>query len=144
MLVREDDRNNLSVQDVIAAVQAKRFPVLLTERREHLDLLASLLAQKIQNVIVMAGGMGKKQRAKLLEQIASIPMDQSRVIVATRRYLGEGFDDDRLDTLFLALPISWRGRLTQYAGRLHRLNAAKKDVIIYFFLNTFFYSIKNS
>jgi superfamily II DNA or RNA helicase len=53
------------------------------------------------------------------------------VIVATGRYLGEGFDDERLDTLFLTLPISWRGTLTQYAGRLHRLNAAKRDVIIY-------------
>ncbi len=131
MLARDDERNNLIIEDVIAAVQAKRFPVLLTERREHLDLLASLLTQKVKNVIVMAGGMGKKQRKQLLEQLASIPADQSRVIVATGRYLGEGFDDERLDTLFLALPIAWRGTLTQYAGRLHRLNAAKKDVIIY-------------
>jgi superfamily II DNA or RNA helicase len=79
----------------------------------------------------MVGGMGKKQRKQLLDQIANIPADQPRVIVATGRYLGEGFDDERLDTLFLALPISWRGTLTQYAGRLHRLNSAKKDVIIY-------------
>ena len=131
MLVRDDERNHLIVEDVIAAVQAKRFPVLLTERREHLDLLSSLLARNIQNVIVMAGGMGKKQRKQLLEQIASIPVDQPRLIVATGRYLGEGFDDERLDTLFLALPISWRGTLTQYAGRLHRQSASKKDVIIY-------------
>jgi superfamily II DNA or RNA helicase len=131
MLSRDDNRNHLIVQDVIAAVQAKRCPVLLTERREHLDSLVRLLSQHIQNVIGMAGGMGKKQRKQLAEQIASIPSDQPRVIVATGRYLGEGFDDERLDTLFLALPISWRGTLTQYAGRLHRLNAAKKDVIIY-------------
>jgi superfamily II DNA or RNA helicase len=130
-LSRDDERNRLIIADVIAAVQAKRFPVLLTERREHLDLLAGLLSQHIQNVIVMTGGMGKKQRQRLAEQIASIPADQPRVIVATGRYLGEGFDDERLDTLFLALPISWRGILTQYAGRLHRLNAAKKEVIIY-------------
>ncbi|MBI1878363.1 MAG: DEAD/DEAH box helicase family protein [Chloroflexi bacterium] len=131
LLARDDKRNHLIIQDVIAAVQANRFPVLLTERREHLDLLASLLAQHIQNVIVMTGGMGKKQRKQLAEQIASIPADQPRVIVATGRYLGEGFDDERLDTLFLALPISWRGTLTQYAGRLHRLNVAKKEVVIY-------------
>ena len=130
-LSRDDERNRLIIADVIAAVQAKRFPVLLTERREHLDLLAGLLSQHIQNVIVMTGGMGKKQRQRLAEQIASIPADQPRVIVATGRYLGEGFDDERLDTLFLALPISWRGILTQYAGRLHRLNVAKKEVIIY-------------
>lgn len=131
LLAQHDDRNRIITQDVIAAVRAGRSPVLLTERREHLDQLASLLAQYIQNVIVMAGGMGKKQRRKLSEQIASIPADQPRLIVATGRYLGEGFDDERLDTLFLALPISWRGTLTQYAGRLHRLNAAKKEVIIY-------------
>lgn len=130
-LVKDDKRNQLIVEDVIAAVRTNRFPVLLTERREHLDLLAGLLVEHIQHVIVMAGGMGKKQRKQLLEQIASIPADQPRVIVATGRYLGEGFDNERLDTLFLTLPISWRGTLTQYAGRLHRLNAAKKDVIIY-------------
>jgi len=130
-LVKDDARNQLIVEDVITAVQAKRFPVLLTERREHLNLLAGLLAEHIQHVIVMAGGMGKKQRKQLLDQVANIPADQPRVIVATGRYLGEGFDDERLNTLFLALPISWRGTLTQYAGRLHRLNAAKKDVIIY-------------
>ncbi|MCL4301035.1 MAG: DEAD/DEAH box helicase [Anaerolineae bacterium] len=131
LLSRDDQRNHLIVQDVIAAVRANRFPVLLTERREHLDLLANLLAQQIQNVIVMSGGMGKKQRKQLAEQIAAIPADQPRVLVATGRYLGEGFDDARLDTLFLALPISWRGTLTQYVGRLHRLNTAKKEVIIY-------------
>jgi superfamily II DNA or RNA helicase len=131
LLTRDDERNHLIVQDVIAAVHANPFPVLLTERREHLDLLANLLAQQIQNVIVMTGGMGKKQRKQLAKQIAAIPADQSRVLVATGRYLGEGFDDERLDTLFLALPISWRGTLTQYSGRLHRLNAAKKEVVIY-------------
>ena len=79
----------------------------------------------------MAGGMGKKQRKQLLDDIAKVSADEPRVILATGRYLGEGFDDERLDTLFLALPISWRGTLTQYAGRLHRLNATKEEVIIY-------------
>jgi superfamily II DNA or RNA helicase len=131
LLAQDDERNQIIIQDVIAAVAAGRSPVLLTERREHLDLLAVLLSQQIQNVFVMAGGMGKKQRKQLSEQIASIPADQPRLIVATGRYLGEGFDDERLDTLFLSLPISWRGTLTQYAGRLHRLNAAKREVIMY-------------
>ncbi len=131
MLAEDDARNHLIVQDVIAAIEARRCPVLLTERREHLETLAALLAQKVQNVVVMAGGMGKRQRTALAERIAGLPVDQPRVIVATGRYLGEGFDDERLDTLFLALPISWRGTLTQYAGRLHRLNAAKTEVIIY-------------
>jgi Ni,Fe-hydrogenase III small subunit len=78
----------------------------LTERREHLDALVSLLSQHIQNVVVLTGGMGKKHRKQLAEQIVSLPVDEPRVIVAAGRYLGEGFDDERLDTLFLALPIS--------------------------------------
>jgi superfamily II DNA or RNA helicase len=131
LLATDDERNHLIVDDVVAAVQANRTPVVLTERREHLDTLTRLLSLRIQNVIVMAGGMGKKQRNQLVDKIASIPVDEPRVIVATGRYLGEGFDDPRLDTLFLALPISWRGTLTQYAGRLHRVNATKKEVIIY-------------
>ncbi len=81
----------------------------------------------------MAGGMGKKQRQQQLDNIAKVPDNEPRVILATGRYLGEGFDDEQLNTLFLALPISWRGTLTQYAGRLYRLNATKKEVIIHYF-----------
>lgn len=131
LLVQNEARTRLIVDDVIAAVRAKRYPVLLTERREHLDNLVALLSEHIQNVIVMTGGMGRKQRQALKDKIATLLPDEPRVIVATGRYLGEGFDDDRLDTLFLALPISWRGTLTQYVGRLHRLHAAKKEVLIY-------------
>jgi superfamily II DNA or RNA helicase len=131
LLASDEARNWLIIDDVAAAVQANRFPVLLTERREHLEALAELLSKRVSHVFVMKGGMGKKQRRQLAEQIANVPSDQSRVILATGRYLGEVYDDERLDTLFLALPISWRSTLTQYAGRLHRLNAAKKEVIIY-------------
>jgi len=131
LLASDAARNRLIIDDVASAVQANRFPVLLTERREHLEALADLLSERVSHVFVMKGGIGKKQRQQLAEQIANVPPGESRVILATGRYLGEGFDDERLDTLFLALPISWRGTLTQYAGRLHRLNAAKKEVIIY-------------
>ena len=131
LLASDEARNRLIIDDVVAAVQANRFPVLLTERREHLDALAELLSKRVANVFVMKGGMGKKQRQQLAEQIVNVPSYQPRVILATGRYLGEGFDDEWLDTLFLALPISWRGTLTQYAGRLHRLNANKKEVVIY-------------
>lgn len=131
LLSKDDERNYMIVEDVVIAVSQHRNPVVLTERREHVDVLAHLLAERIQNVFTMAGGMGKKQRKQLIEHIAAVPADEPRVIVATGRYLGEGFDDARLDTLFLTLPISWRGALIQYAGRLHRLNEAKKKVIIY-------------
>lgn len=131
LLVNDEERNRVIIDDVVGAVMAKRNPLLLTERREHLDMLINLLAGRIENVFVLAGGMGKKQRQHLMDQIAAVPVDEPRVIIATGRYLGEGFDDARLDTLFLALPISWRGTLIQYAGRLHRANAAKREVVIY-------------
>jgi superfamily II DNA or RNA helicase len=130
-LISDESRNNLIVEDVLAAVRANRSPVLLTERREHLAFLHDRLSPLVRNLIVMKGGMGKKQRRLLAERIASIPDDEERVILATGRYLGEGFDDARLDTLFLTLPISWRGTLIQYAGRLHRLHDMKREVVIY-------------
>ena len=131
LLSKDDKRNNMIVDDVLRAVSINRNPVVLTERRDHIDILANLLTERIQNVFTMVGGMGKKQRKHLMEQITAVPSNEPRVIIATGRYLGEGFDDSRLDTLFLTLPISWRGTLTQYAGRLHRLNVAKKEVVIY-------------
>ena len=98
---------------------------------EHLEILKSLLENKITNLIVMKGGMGKKQRQAALNALESLPDDTEKALLATGRYLGEGFDDERLDTLFLTLPISWRGTLNQYAGRLHRFHGGKKEVMIY-------------
>jgi len=130
-LICDKSRNNMIVEDVLEAVRAKRSPVLLTERIKHLHLLAELLFPHIHNVIILKGGMGQKERLFLSEKIANIKDKEERVIVATGRYLGEGFDDARLDSLFLALPVSWRGILAQYAGRLHRLHDMKKEVVIY-------------
>jgi superfamily II DNA or RNA helicase len=129
--MHDESRNRMIVEDVLAAVGANRSPVVLTERTEHLALLADRLCGLIRNVVVMKGGMGQKQRRLLAEKLLSISDDEQRVIIATGRYLGEGFDDARLDTLFLTLPVSWRGTLTQYAGRLHRLHDMKKEVVIY-------------
>jgi superfamily II DNA or RNA helicase len=130
-LTNDEERNAFIIEDVITAVRSGRSPILLTERREHLTLLADKLKVRIKNVIVMTGGMGKKQRQLIEEQLDKISSTEERLILATGRYLGEGFDDARLDTLFLALPISWRGTLAQYAGRLHRLYELKTDVLIY-------------
>lgn len=85
----------------------------------------------VRNIVVFRGGMGRKQRQKISEQLNSIADSDERLLIATGRYLGEGFDDARLDTLFLTLPISWKGPLAQYAGRLHRLHYNKKEVRIY-------------
>ena len=130
-LMCDESRNNMIVQDVLEAVRAKRSPVLLTERTKHLLMLADLLCPHIHNVIILKGGMGQKQRRLLSEKIATSKDKEERVIIATGRYLGEGFDDARLDSLFLALPVSWRGTLAQYAGRLHRVHDRKKEVLIY-------------
>lgn len=130
-LMNDERRNAMIITDVLKAIEEKRSPVVLTERRQHLAYLADQLSPKIQNVIVLKGGMGAKQIRLLKEQLANTPDDEDRVILATGRYLGEGFDDARLDTLFLTLPISWRGTLTQYAGRLHRLHYMKKEVLVY-------------
>ncbi|MDR3576078.1 MAG: DEAD/DEAH box helicase family protein [Anaerolineaceae bacterium] len=130
MLALDSMRNQMIVDDVVEAVHAGRSPVLLTERREHLNYFENALTGKIKNIVVLSGGMGVKQRNGLNEQLQNIPENEERLIIATGRYLGEGFDDARLDTLFLALPIAWRGTVAQYAGRLHRNYERKSEVII--------------
>lgn len=130
-LVADSARNAMIAAEVEAAVREGRFPVLLTERRDHIDTLAALLKDRVPHLIILAGGMGRKQRKAVLDQLAAVPPGEGRLLIATGRYLGEGFDDARLDTLFLAMPISWRGTLAQYAGRLHRLHDQKRDVLIH-------------
>lgn len=126
-----EPRNDMIVRDVLATVAEGRSPVVLTERRGHLEILRAKLADKVAHVLVLHGGMGARQLKALEAERASIPDEVPRVLLATGSYLGEGFDDARLDTLFLALPISWKGRLTQYAGRLHRRHAGKREVRVY-------------
>jgi superfamily II DNA or RNA helicase len=124
-------RNEMIVRDVIGAAADGRFPLVLSERKDHLQILADMLSGKIENVIVMKGGMGKKHRKSIQLILDTLPENGRSVIIATGKYLGEGFDDPRLDTLFLTLPISWRGTIAQYAGRLHRIIDRKKEVLIY-------------
>jgi len=118
------------LEDVMGAIYSGRFPVLLTERCEHLEYFNGILQERIDNLIVFKGGMGKKQLAVAQDILNSISDDRSNLILATGRYLGEGFDH-RLDTLFLALPVSWKGTIAQYAGRLHRDHHSKSEVVIY-------------
>jgi superfamily II DNA or RNA helicase len=119
------------VEDVLKVVKANRFPILLTERRQHLEMLSDILSPMLQNVFILHGGLGHKQQQSMSEKIKAVSGNEEKVIIATGRYLGEGFDEARLDTLFLTLPISWKGLLNQYAGRLHRLHELKKEVTIY-------------
>jgi superfamily II DNA or RNA helicase len=130
-LVTDRERNDLIVQDLRQALSNGRSPLVLTSRKEHLDYLAGRLRGICQHVFVLKGGMGAKQRKQVTESLALVSTHEPRMILATGSYLGEGFDDARLDTLFLAMPISWRGTLQQYVGRLHRLHENKKEVLVY-------------
>ncbi|MES2199909.1 MAG: DEAD/DEAH box helicase family protein [Chlamydiota bacterium] len=130
-LALDSSRNTLIFEDVLKALENKRSPLILTERKEHVQILSEKLRPVVKNIIVLHGGMSPKERRIEMESLRSIPKEEERLLIATGRFLGEGFDDARLDTLFLAMPISWKGTLAQYAGRLHRACQGKESVMIY-------------
>ncbi len=130
-LIADASRNDLICGDVLQAVRDGRSPIVLTERNDHLDDLAGRLANEVQHLVVLRGGMSKREIERTNETLAAIPQHEARVLLATGRYVGEGFDDPRLDTLFLTLPISWHGTIAQYVGRLHRLHEGKREVKVY-------------
>ena len=128
-IAQDELRNNLIFDDVLKALEAKRSPVVLTERRDHLEYLQSRFSHFVCNLVVLRGGMSAGER-KAAEAALQVADGLERLILATGRYLGEGFDDPRLDTLFLTMPISWKGTLAQYVGRLHRQHAGKTEVLV--------------
>ena len=128
-------RNDLIVKDICKVVDSGRTPIILTNRTSHVTLLAEKLRTTIPNVITLTGSGTTKDKREALLRLQTISPSEPLVIVATGKYVGEGFDYPRLDTLFLALPISWKGLVAQYAGRLHRENEGKKDVRIYDYID---------
>jgi superfamily II DNA or RNA helicase len=104
---------------------------VVTGQVAHAQTLEKELLKLIPDVILLTGGMGSKKTKERLEMLGAISSKNSFVIVSTGSFIGEGFDEPRLDTLFLAMPVSWRGKLQQYAGRLHRLHEGKRDVQIF-------------
>ena len=134
-LAESEIRNNLIIEDVLNVVAAGRTPIILTARTSHVELLAEMLKQHVANIIQLTGEGTAKNKRETLQKLQDIPKEAPLVIVATGKYVGEGFDYPRLDTLFLALPISWKGLVAQYAGRLHRENEGKKDVRIYDYID---------
>ena len=128
-------RNDLIVKDICKVVDSGRTPIILTNRTSHVTLLAEELRNTIPNVITLTGSGTTKDKRDALLRLQAISPSEPLVIVATGKYVGEGFDYPRLDTLFLALPISWKGLVAQYAGRLHRENEGKKDVRIYDYID---------
>jgi superfamily II DNA or RNA helicase len=135
-LVADKARNDLILNDVIRSLEEGRSPILLTERTVHLDYFVERLQNFTRHLVVLRGGRTAKARRQVASQLADIPDDEERLVLATGRYIGEGFDDARLDTLFLALPVSWKGTLLQYAGRLHRLHPRKSEVRIFDYVDT--------
>jgi superfamily II DNA or RNA helicase len=127
-LIEDERRNQLICEDLLLAVRDGRSPLLLAERHEHLDRFVRALSDQVDHVLVFRGQTGRRERADTAVRLATIPDTQARVLLATGKYIGEGFDDARLDTLFVTLPISWRGTVAQYVGRLHRLHDGKRDV----------------
>jgi superfamily II DNA or RNA helicase len=135
-LVADKERNQLIMNDVVKALDEGRFPLILTERREHLEKLSEMLKDKADFIAVLYGGLKKKSAHEAFERLRENSKGSRKVILATGSYIGEGFDEPRLDTLFLTMPSSFKGRIVQYAGRLHRYHKDKKDVRIYDYVDS--------
>ena len=135
-IVLDADRNRLIVDDVRAALDQGRKPIILSDRTEHVIALAEELSKSCDNVITLLGKQSKLEKQEATERLDKLPDDASFVLIATGKLVGEGFDYPRLDTLFLAVPISWEGRIAQYAGRLHRIYEGKNDVHIYDYIDS--------
>jgi superfamily II DNA or RNA helicase len=126
-----------AVADEISNAYAQGHKVLvLTERTEHLDALGAALAGRVPTLFTLHGRMSKTQRMARVNELDALPAQAPRVLLSTGKLVGEGFDHPPLDTLVLAMPISWKGTLQQYAGRLHREQADKTHVRIIDFIDT--------
>lgn len=132
----DEARNALILKDIVGVLAAGRFPLILTERREHLAIFEALLKDKIDHLAVLYGGMRQKRRREVFHELKNFPDNGRKAILATGSYIGEGFDEPRLDTLFLTMPASFKGRMVQYAGRLHRRHSEKTNVVIYDYVDT--------
>ena len=130
-LYQNDARNEMIIRDVLEVYEKGRTPILLTERKEHAELLAARLILHVEKLFLLIGSDSVKEKREKLEQLHSLSAVDRFVIVATGKYIGEGFDEPRLDTLFLCMPIAWKGTLAQYAGRLHRNYEGKQDVQVW-------------
>src|SRR5215467_6133875 len=134
-LAKDEKRNDQIFDDVRRSREAGRRTVILTERRDHLDYLRGRFQHFTKNLFVLYGGMSTAERREA-EELLKTPDTEERLVLATGRYLGKGFDDASLDTLFLSMPISWRGTLAQYVGRLHREHHAKREVMVYDYVDS--------
>ena len=136
-LCADEARNRRIINDVIRAYQDGKNCIVLTERTEHAEVLFNSIEAKCSNVFLLSGKDKANEKREKLEAIKAVPRAENMVIVATGKYVGEGFDEPRLDTLFLAMPISWKGTLAQYVGRLHRNYEGKTEATVHDYADIF-------
>lgn len=134
-LATDEARNALIVEDVCKTLAVGRSPIVLTTLTSHVEQLSQLLSTCCKNIITLVGSESMKDKRQKMERLAELSPKEPLVVVATGRYVGEGFDYPRLDTLFLVSPVSWKGIIAQYAGRLHREYHGKTDVRIYDYID---------
>ena len=134
-LIENGSRNKLILDDVASNLSEDRTPIILTARTAHVDLLAEECRKICPNVIRLVGNDSAKAKREVMAQLSHVPDDEPLVVVATGKYVGEGFDLPRLDSLMLALPVSWKGLIAQYTGRLHRNYPGKNETRIYDYID---------
>jgi superfamily II DNA or RNA helicase len=127
-LIADQVRNDRICDEVALAALEGRSPLVLTERIQHLEILAERLSSRVRHLIVLRGDNRRTEARAAIARLAGLADNEPRILLATGALIGEGFDDARLDTLFLTLPISWHGTVAQYVGRLHRLHEGKREV----------------
>lgn len=130
-IVKNDMRNNFIVSDTISLLREGRTPLILTERKEHAIQLAQALHKEADHVFLLLGSGKQREKKETLSALREVPTEESLAVVATGKYVGEGFDEPRLDTILLTMHVSWKGTVAQYAGRLHRSYEGKQEVWIY-------------
>jgi superfamily II DNA or RNA helicase len=134
-LAEDELRNKMIVDDVLQTVSSGRTPIILTKRKSHVELLCNMISPLVENVVQLTGTSKMKEKREAMQKLYTVAEDKPLVVIATGKYVGEGFDFPRLDTLMLASPISWKGLLTQYVGRLHRESDGKADVRVYDYID---------
>ena len=129
-LAEDQGRSAQIAAEALIAWQEGRKVLILSERTDHVTAIAAALEPDVPELFVLHGRLGQRKRTSTLTALQALPPDAARIVVATGRLVGEGFDHPPLDTLVLSMPVSWKGTLQQYAGRLHRQQAGKTGVRI--------------
>ncbi|MFD1849067.1 TOTE conflict system archaeo-eukaryotic primase domain-containing protein [Oceanobacillus bengalensis] len=134
-IIQDKKRNEMIFNDVLLELEKGSTPLILTERIEHVEILENMFRGFAKNMLVLTGGLKRKKREDRLKKLQEIPANEEKLIIATGKYIGEGFDYAVLDTLFLTMPIAWKGTLEQYVGRLHRLYENKETLKVYDYID---------